>query len=47
MCLWHVGDMIVLGDQDDLEMAVSMAKTAAANERTDMGKMELWIQETS
>lgn len=37
--------MIVLGDQDDLDMAISMCKSAAAKEKADMGKMELWIQE--
>lgn len=37
--------MIVLGDQDDLDMAISTCKGAAAREKADMGKMELWVQE--
>ncbi len=39
------GDLIVLGDQDDLDMAVSLCKTTAAKEKAEMGKMELWVQE--
>lgn len=40
------GDLVTLGDQDDLEMAVSACKAVAAKEKADMGKMELWLQET-
>ncbi|TVY60811.1 Neutrophil cytosol factor [Lachnellula suecica] len=39
------GDMITLGDQDDLEMVVMSVKANAKRERLDMGKMEVWIQE--
>jgi hypothetical protein len=35
------GDMVTLGDQDDLEMAISQAKQDARKERNDMGKMEV------
>lgn len=35
------GDMITMGDQDDLDMLVSVAKQAARRERSDMGKMEV------
>jgi hypothetical protein len=35
------GDMITMADQDDLEMAISQAKTDARKERADMGKMEV------
>lgn len=39
------GDMITLGDQDDLEMVLMSVKATAKKERLDMGKMEVWIQE--
>ena len=39
------GDLITVGDQDDLDMAFGMCKSAAAKEKSDMGKMEMWIQE--
>ena len=39
------GDLVVLGDQDDLDMAMSLCKSAAAKEKAEMGKMELWVQE--
>ena len=39
------GDSITMGDQDDLDMAISMCRSAAAKERADMGKMEVWVQE--
>lgn len=39
------GDMITMGDQDDLEMVIMGVKAAAKKERLDMGKMEVWIQE--
>ena len=35
------GDMITLGDQDDLDMAIAAAKTEAKRERADMGKLEV------
>jgi hypothetical protein len=37
------GDMITMGDQDDLEMVVMSVKTNARRERLDMGKMEVSI----
>jgi hypothetical protein len=37
------GDMITMADQDDLEMAISQAKTDARKERADMGKMEVCL----
>ena len=40
------GDLVVVGDQEDLDMAVSTAKAGAAKERADMGKMEIWVVET-
>lgn len=39
------GDMITMGDQDDLDMAIMAAKATAANERLDIGRMEIWISE--
>lgn len=39
------GDMITMGDQDDLEMVLMSVKAIARKERSDMGKMEIWIQE--
>ncbi|KAK7751311.1 hypothetical protein SLS62_006717 [Diatrype stigma] len=38
-------DMITMGDQDDLEMAMSSVKQAARKARQDIGKMEIWVQE--
>lgn len=35
------GDMITLGDQDDLEMVIMSVKANAKRERLDMGKMEV------
>lgn len=35
------GDMITMGDQDDLDMAVGMCREVAAEERAEMGKMEV------
>lgn len=35
------GDMITMGDQEDLDMAVGMCKEVAAKERTEMGKLEV------
>lgn len=37
-------DMITMADQDDLEMAIETAKSNARKEKSDMGKMEVWIQ---
>ncbi|KAI9791032.1 MAG: hypothetical protein M1833_001723, partial [Piccolia ochrophora] len=37
------GDMITLADQDDLDLALSTAKTAAKREASDMGKMEIQV----
>lgn len=37
------GDMITLGDQDDLEMVLMSVKANARKERLDMGKMEVSI----
>lgn len=39
------GDSITMGDQEDLEMAVGLCRSVAANERVEMGKMEMWVQE--
>ena len=39
------GDMVTMADQDDLDMAMQMCKAAAAKEKLDMGKMEMWVQE--
>jgi hypothetical protein len=35
------GDMVTVGDQDDLDMALMTAKANAKRERLDMGKMEV------
>ena len=35
------GDMITMGDQDDLDMAIMSVKATARRERLDMGKMEV------
>jgi hypothetical protein len=35
------GDMITMGDQDDLDMAIMSVKSTARRERLDMGKMEV------
>ncbi|KAI1612992.1 PB1 domain-containing protein [Exophiala viscosa] len=37
------GDMITMGDQDDLEMLLSTVRNQARKERSEMGKMEVWI----
>ncbi|KAH7321772.1 hypothetical protein BKA65DRAFT_88623 [Rhexocercosporidium sp. MPI-PUGE-AT-0058] len=39
------GDMITMGDQDDLDMVIMSVKSNARKERFDMGKMEVWVQE--
>ncbi|KAF2398349.1 hypothetical protein EJ06DRAFT_538894 [Trichodelitschia bisporula] len=38
------GDMITMADQEDLDLAMQMAKTDARKERSEMGKMEIWVQ---
>lgn len=35
------GDTITMGDQDDLDMLIESAKSAARNEKQEMGKMEV------
>jgi hypothetical protein len=40
------GDMVTMGDQDDLEVVIQAAKSAARRERSDMGKMEVCISLT-
>jgi len=37
------GDMITMGDQDDLDMLLQGVRNMARKERNDMGKMEVWI----
>lgn len=39
------GDMITLGDQDDLDLAVAGCREVAAVEKVDMGKMEVWVKD--
>lgn len=39
------GDMVTMGDEDDLEMLTMTAKEQASKEGTEMGKMEVWVQE--
>ncbi|KAK7417510.1 hypothetical protein QQZ08_011592 [Neonectria magnoliae] len=39
------GDMITMGDQDDLEMAIDSAKDEARKLRQETAKMEIWILE--
>jgi hypothetical protein len=41
------GDMVTVGDQDDLDLAVMACKESAEIERAEMGKMEIWIKEPS
>lgn len=38
------GDMITMGDQDDLDMLISSAKQMARKEKSDMGKMEVRLE---
>ena len=38
------GDLITMGDQDDLDMAVTASKSEARKKMWDMGRMEVWIQ---
>ncbi|RKF78931.1 Neutrophil cytosol factor 2 [Golovinomyces cichoracearum] len=37
------GDMITLGDQDDLDMLIMTSKAMARKERSEVGKMEIWV----
>lgn len=37
------GDMITMGDQDDLEMLLQSVKSVARKERNEMGKMEVSV----
>lgn len=39
------GDMVTVGDQDDLDLAVLTCKEAAALEKAEMGKMEIWVKD--
>ncbi|KAG9519218.1 hypothetical protein KCV07_g5091, partial [Aureobasidium melanogenum] len=39
------GDMVTMGDEDDLEMLVTNAREQASKEGAEMGKMEVWVQE--
>ncbi|KAK2612199.1 hypothetical protein QQS21_001775 [Conoideocrella luteorostrata] len=39
------GDMITVGDQDDLEMAIQSSTGLAKRQRQDAAKMEIWIFE--
>lgn len=38
------GDMITMGDQDDLDMLLQSVRAQAKREKSEMGKMEVWIQ---
>lgn len=40
------GDMITMGDQDDLDMIIDGVKEDARKTRSETGKMEIWIIET-
>ncbi|KAK3494324.1 uncharacterized protein B0T23DRAFT_427346 [Neurospora hispaniola] len=39
------GDMITVGDQDDLDMLIQTVKQNARKQRLETGKMEVWVQE--
>ncbi|KAK4150545.1 hypothetical protein C8A00DRAFT_36850 [Chaetomidium leptoderma] len=39
------GEMITMGDQDDLDMVMMSVKQLARKQRSDTGKMEVWIQD--
>ncbi|KHO01161.1 NADPH oxidase regulator NoxR [Metarhizium album ARSEF 1941] len=39
------GEMITIGDQDDLEMAVQSATNLAKRQRQDVPKLEIWISD--
>ncbi|KAF3064727.1 Neutrophil cytosol factor 2 [Daldinia childiae] len=38
-------DMITMGDQDDLDVAMIGVKQMARKQRLDIGKLEIWVQE--
>ena len=37
------GDLITMGDQDDLDVLMHSVRQGCRRERSDMGKMEVWI----
>jgi len=37
------GDMITLGDQEDLDFLVQSVRATARKEKSEMGKMEIWV----
>ncbi|KAK0738245.1 NADPH oxidase regulator NoxR [Schizothecium vesticola] len=39
------GDMITMGDQDDLDMIMQTVVETAKRQRLDTGKMEVWVEE--
>ena len=39
------GQMITMADQDDLDVLLNHVKSTARKERSEMGKMEIWIQQ--
>ncbi|KAK0711675.1 hypothetical protein B0H67DRAFT_298610 [Lasiosphaeris hirsuta] len=39
------GDMVTMGDQDDLDMIMASVAETAKKQRLDTGKMEVWVQE--
>lgn len=39
------GQMITMADQDDLDVLLSHVKSTARKERSEMGKMEIWVQQ--
>ncbi|EDN05020.1 NADPH oxidase regulator NoxR [Histoplasma capsulatum] len=39
------GDMVTMGDQDDLDMLLTAAKQEARKDGLDMGKIEIWVQQ--
>ncbi|KXX79806.1 Neutrophil cytosol factor 2 [Madurella mycetomatis] len=39
------GEMITMGDQDDLDMVMMTVKQNARKQRSETGKMEVWVQE--
>ncbi|KAJ6108458.1 hypothetical protein N7523_009781 [Penicillium sp. IBT 18751x] len=41
------GDMITMVDQEDLDLLLSSAREVARREGSEMGKMEVWVEERS
>lgn len=39
------GDLVTMADSDDLDMAISICRAAAAQDMADMGKMEVFVQQ--